>query len=49
MSTNRCGNTSRQNSHTKGSRKGTKVQEFMYIDTMNVEHEMYDYSSYLLS
>jgi hypothetical protein len=30
MHTDRCGNTSRQKCHTKGSRKETKIQEFMY-------------------
>jgi hypothetical protein len=28
----------------KGSRKETKIHEFMYRDTVNVEHEMYDYT-----
>jgi hypothetical protein len=27
----------------KGSRKEAKVQEFMYRDTTNVEHELYGY------
>jgi hypothetical protein len=30
--------------HAEGSRKEPKVQEFMYRDTMNVEHEMYNYT-----
>ena len=29
----------------KGSRRETKIQEFMYRDTMNVEPEMYDYTN----
>jgi hypothetical protein len=45
MHTDRCGNTSGQKCHAKGSRKKTKIQEFMYSDTTNVEHEMYDYTS----
>jgi hypothetical protein len=28
----------------KGSRKGAKIQEFMYSYTTNVEPEMYDYT-----
>jgi hypothetical protein len=44
MHTDRCGNTSGQNCHTKGSSKETKIQEFMYRDTANVGHEMYDYT-----
>jgi hypothetical protein len=44
MHTDRCGNTSGQKCHTKGSRKETKIQEFMYRDTANVEHEMCDYT-----
>jgi hypothetical protein len=42
--TDRCGNTSGQKCHAKGSREETKIQAFMYRDTMNVEHEMYDYT-----
>ena len=45
MPTDRCGNTSGHKCHAKGSRKETKIQEFMYRDTMNVEYEMYDYTS----
>ena len=33
-----------RNVTAKGSREETKVQEFMYRDTANVEHEMYDYA-----
>jgi hypothetical protein len=43
MHIDRCGNTSRQKCHTKGSRKGTNIQAFVYRDTTNVECEMYDY------
>jgi len=43
MYTGICGNTSRQKCYATGSRKETKIQEFMYRDTMNVECEMYDY------
>ena len=42
MHTDRCGNTHKQKFPAKGSRKETKIQEFMYRD-MTVEHEMYDY------
>jgi hypothetical protein len=44
MHTDRCGDTSGQKCHTKGSRKETKIQEFMYRNATNVEHEMYDYT-----
>ena len=42
--TARCGSASGQKCHAKGSRKETKIQDFMYSDTMNVEHAMYDYT-----
>ena len=42
MHTDRCGNTSRQKCHTKGSSEETKIQQFMYRDTANVVHEMCD-------
>ena len=45
MHTDRCGNTCRQKCCAKGSGKEVKIQEFMYRDTMNVELEMYDYTS----
>jgi hypothetical protein len=45
MHATRHGNTSGQKCHTKGSRKLIKIQEFMYRDTVNVEHEMYDHTS----
>jgi len=45
MHTDRCGNTCRQKCHAKGSGKEVKIQEFRYRDTMNVEPEMYDYTS----
>jgi hypothetical protein len=44
MHTDRCGNTSGQKCHAKGSRKETKIQQFVYRDTANVEHEMYSYT-----
>jgi hypothetical protein len=44
MHTDGCGNTIRQTCHAKGSRIETKMQEFMYRDITNVEHEMYDYN-----
>jgi hypothetical protein len=44
MHTDRCGNTSGQEYHAKGSRKETKIQELMYRDTTNVKHEMYGYT-----
>ena len=44
MHTDRCGNTCRQKCCAKGSGKEVKIQEFMYIDTTNVEPEMYDYT-----
>ena len=40
MHTDRCGSTCRQKCYAKGNRKGAKLQEFMYRDTMNVEPEM---------
>jgi hypothetical protein len=43
MHIDRRGKTSGQKCHAKGNRKGTKIQEFMYRDTANVEHEMYDF------
>jgi hypothetical protein len=43
MHTDRCGNTSGQKCHAKGSREGINIQQFMYGDATNVEHEMYDY------
>jgi transposase-like protein len=44
MHTDTCGNTRGQKCHAKGSRKETKMQEFVYRDTTNVEHEVYDYT-----
>jgi hypothetical protein len=40
MHTDRCGNTRREKCCAKGSGKEDKMQEFMYIDTMNVDPEM---------
>jgi hypothetical protein len=37
MHTDRCGNTRRQKCCAKGSGKEVKIQEFVYIDTANVE------------
>jgi hypothetical protein len=45
MHANRCGNTRRQKYCSKGRGKEVKIQEFRYIDTANVEPEMYDYTS----
>jgi len=45
MHTDRCGKTSEQKCHIKGSRKETTIQEFMYTDATNVEYKMYDYTS----
>ena len=45
MHTDRCGNACRQKCCTKGSGKEVKIPEFMYRDTMNVEPEIYDYTS----
>jgi hypothetical protein len=45
MHTNRCGNTSRQKCHAKGTRNENKMQEIMYGNTTNVKHEIYDYTS----
>jgi hypothetical protein len=42
--TDRCDNTSGQKCYATGSRKDTKIQEFMYRGTMNVKCEMYDYA-----
>jgi hypothetical protein len=35
--------TAGQKCHAKRSRKEFKMQDFMYRDTVNVEHEMCDY------
>ena len=45
MDTDRCGSTRRQKCRAKGRGKEVKIQEFMYRDTTNVEHEIYDYTS----
>jgi flagellar basal body rod protein FlgB len=44
MHCDRWDNISGQKYRAKGSRKRNKIQEFMYRDTVNVEHEMYDYA-----
>ena len=49
MLTDRCGNTGGLKCHAKGSRKYTKIRQFMYRDTANVEHEMCDYSGNIWS
>jgi hypothetical protein len=43
--TDRYGNTHRQKWCAKERGKEVKIQEFMDIDTTNVETEMYDYTS----
>jgi hypothetical protein len=45
MHSDRCDSTSQQKCRAKGSRKETKIKEFIYRSTMSVEHEMYDYAS----
>ena len=45
MHTDRCGNTRRQKCCAKGSGKEVKIQEFVYRDATNVEHEIYDYTN----
>ena len=45
MHTDRCGNTRRQKSRAKESGNEVLIQEFRYRDIMNVEPEMYDYTS----
>jgi hypothetical protein len=42
--TERCGSATGQKCHAKGSRKESKIQDFMFSDTMNVQHAMYDYT-----
>jgi hypothetical protein len=44
MHSDRCGNTSGQKCGARGSRKETEIQEFMYKDTTNVQHKLYDYA-----
>jgi hypothetical protein len=44
MHTDSCANTRRQKCCAEGSRKEATIQEFMYRDTMNVEHEMNCYT-----
>jgi hypothetical protein len=41
MRSNRRGSIRRQKFRAKGIGQEAKIQEFMYRDTMNVEHEMY--------
>jgi hypothetical protein len=49
MHTDRCGNTSGQKCHAKGSGKESKIQEFVCGDTPNVEREVYDHTGVNLS
>jgi G:T-mismatch repair DNA endonuclease (very short patch repair protein) len=44
--THGCGSNHGQKYHAKGKRRKTETQELMYTNTMNVEHEMYDYKAY---
>ena len=44
MRTDRCRNIRGQKCRAKRSGKEAKIQEFMYTDTMNAEHETYDYT-----
>ena len=44
MHADRCGNTCRQKCCAKGSGREVKIQEFMYRDTTNVEHDVCDYT-----
>jgi hypothetical protein len=45
MHTDRCGNIRRQKCRAKGSGQETKMQEYMYRDATNVEHEVNDCTS----
>jgi hypothetical protein len=49
MHTDSCANTHRQKYCAEGSRKEATIQEFMYTDKMNVEHEMNGYTSNIWS
>ena len=42
MHSDRCGNTCGQKCHAKRSGKKPKILEFMYRDTKNVKHEIYE-------
>ena len=46
MRTHRCGNNHGQKCHTQSKRRETKIQELMYRNTKNVEHEIYDYTAH---
>jgi hypothetical protein len=37
-------NNNNNNNNNKGSRKESKIQEFIYRDTTEVEHKMFDYT-----
>ena len=45
MHTDGRGNSCEQKCHAKRTREENKIQEFMYRDTTNVEHDMYDLTS----
>jgi len=45
MHTDRCVDTHRQKCCAKGSGKEVKIHEFMFRDTLHVEHKMQDYAS----
>ena len=44
MRTDRYGNTRGQKCRAEGCGKEAEIQELMYRDTTNVEHEMCDYT-----
>ena len=45
MHIDRCGSNRRQKCRAKGSCKEVKIQEIRYRDTINLEPEMYYYTS----
>ena len=45
MHSDRCGHTSGRECYANGSGKETKIQEFMYKDTMNVVSEINGHAS----
>jgi len=49
MRTDSCTNTCKQNCCAERSRKEATIQEFIYRDTMNVEHEMNCYTGNIWS
>jgi hypothetical protein len=44
MHTDRCDSNSGQECQAQGSRIESIIQEFIYTDTTNVEHKIYDYT-----